>query len=183
MRLNLGCGDRPIPGTIGVDALDKPGCMKYNLKDYPWPWDDESVDGIHAYHILEHVFDWEKFIRECLRILKPGGYLHLKVPHASCIPSAGLLTHYRTFSYHGLEFILTKPNEVFPIPPFKTDFIKITWFTFPYGRKTFPLVLWIAIPLNKVISFLINLGPMLFEHLWCYWVGGAREVEWKGRKI
>lgn len=48
----------------------------------PLPYADNSVDAIHASHVVEHVTPqqaWNFFV-ECLRILKPGCPINIAVP-------------------------------------------------------------------------------------------------------
>lgn len=46
-------------------------------QNYP----DNTFDAITAKHVIEHVYDPVGFLSECLRILKPGGYLVLLTPN------------------------------------------------------------------------------------------------------
>jgi len=76
MRLNLGCADWKLEGWENVDL---PGL---DLSVFPWPWKENSIDEILASHVLEH-FDKRigyEFLKECYRILKPGGVLHVAAP-------------------------------------------------------------------------------------------------------
>ena len=98
--LNLGCGDLPIKDAINVDFFDTGHADQIvDLNEFPWPWQDNSVDGIYMIHFLGHCHDLVKIIHECHRILKPGGFLHIQVPHASCVGATGNIHHYRTFAY------------------------------------------------------------------------------------
>lgn len=47
------------------------------------PAKDETFDGVHARHVLEHFaqFETESVMREWLRILKPGGTITINVPN------------------------------------------------------------------------------------------------------
>jgi SAM-dependent methyltransferase len=48
----------------------------------PLPFATSSVDAIYASHVLEHLYveDAERLLRECQRVLRPGGYLRLVLP-------------------------------------------------------------------------------------------------------
>ena len=80
--VNLGSGHLCYPEAINVDAVALPGVdVVHDLDVFPWPFDDQSQDEVWAPSIFEHVEDPIAFMRECWRILKPGGLLHLVVPH------------------------------------------------------------------------------------------------------
>lgn len=75
-RLNLGCGDDTRDGWWNVDALDAPGVDEiHNLEETPWPWPDEHFETILASHVFEHLTDVKVALRECERLLVPGGQL------------------------------------------------------------------------------------------------------------
>lgn len=101
IALNLGCGPVKIktPGMVNVDneALFKPD-KEVNLEKFPWPWKTESVDSIIASHILEHMPEWQRFLKECVRILKPGGKLLIAVPHYHDIVSMTEIGHLHVFT-------------------------------------------------------------------------------------
>ncbi|MEU0539311.1 class I SAM-dependent methyltransferase [Nocardia sp. NPDC005978] len=50
-----------------------------NLADLPL--DDASVDIVVNFQVIEHLWDQSQFIRECLRVLKPGGKLLISTPN------------------------------------------------------------------------------------------------------
>jgi hypothetical protein len=81
IRLDLGSGMKAIPGFIPIDR--KLGKEAYPLVDYA----DNSVDEIHASHILEHFSygDVVKALDDWVRVLKPGGRMRIAVPDLSKI--------------------------------------------------------------------------------------------------
>lgn len=83
MKLNLGCGGRKLPGYINVDseAYEAPDVL-VDLGRAKWPWPDDSVDEMHASHVLEHLpgETFFHFLREAYRVGKPGAKLHVALP-------------------------------------------------------------------------------------------------------
>ena len=83
MKLNLGCGNDYKEGYINVDVNHSVKCdATCDLSKPPFPWQDGSIDFIVAKHIVEHLWDKDKFMNECWRILKSGGELYIETPTA-----------------------------------------------------------------------------------------------------
>ena len=80
--LNLGCGKTFHPDWHNVDIVSSsPEVQACNfLKGLPFA--DGRFQGVYHSHVLEHVPRWqaEDFIRECYRVLQPGGVLRIVVP-------------------------------------------------------------------------------------------------------
>ena len=92
IRLNLGCGGRPLRGYINVDMdtldqirvrypnqafADDLTVVQYDIFNLPYP--DDSVGEVRAEGLVEHLafIDEPKFFREVARILAPGGRLYI----------------------------------------------------------------------------------------------------------
>ena len=186
MLLNLGSGNHILPNCINVDITPYAGVDEVvDLSIFPWKWADNSIDGIYANHIIEHLPDPKPFILECHRILKKGGFLRIKVPHSSNISAVGCLGHYRTFSYDTLNDYLGRDFYMFGKQKFKTIEQKLLfWYEEADIQGELPLCIAIIIKIvNPVINFLIKLSPRIAENTWVYWVGGFREVVYKCEKI
>lgn len=95
LKLNLGCGGRPLPGYVNVDmdTLDQikaryPGTTfaddlvveQFNV--FALPYGDGTVDEVRADSFIEHLpfADEPRLLAEAVRVLKPGGRLLLEVP-------------------------------------------------------------------------------------------------------
>lgn len=55
-----------------------------SLEEQAYP--DDGFDAITLYQTLEHVYRPRSVIRECFRILKPGGEVHISVPNFASWP-------------------------------------------------------------------------------------------------
>lgn len=134
--LDLGCGGQKFhPKAIGVDirpegvmgvgynafigSAGEVNCDVANLS----PFDDGHVDGILAKHLLEHMIDPVKAIREWGRVLKDNGKLVIIVPDwryceaISCDPS-----HTAAYTPESLKSLIGaiggfKINNVFEVSP------------------------------------------------------------------
>lgn len=86
MRLNLGCGSRLMDDAVNVDRVELPGMrfgtdVVWDLDQVPWPWQDNTVEAIHARDVFEHVHNAVSFMTECHRILIPGCSLWIRTPN------------------------------------------------------------------------------------------------------
>lgn len=118
--LDLGCGGNKIdPRSIGVDirpngslgvgynsvhaSVGEVACDVVDLA----PFEDGSVDGILAKHLLEHILDVPKALKEWGRVLKDNGRLVIIVPDwrfceaMACDPS-----HVHAFTPESLKSIV-----------------------------------------------------------------------------
>ena len=63
---------------LTADIADPAAMVKMDVMDIQYP--DASFDVIYCCHVLEHVPDDRKAMREFARVLKPGGWAVLQVP-------------------------------------------------------------------------------------------------------
>ncbi|MCF8144163.1 MAG: glycosyltransferase [Deltaproteobacteria bacterium] len=85
--LNLGCGSRFHAAWTNVDfkALSR-NVMQYDLlQGIPFP--DGVFDAVYHSHLLEHLpkDHADEFLKECFRVIKPGGILRVVVPDLEAI--------------------------------------------------------------------------------------------------
>jgi len=80
--VNLGCGTRYDPNWINFDIVPAgPQVRPHDLtRGIPLP--SGSCQVVYHSHVLEHIrrAEVKSFLRECLRVLKPGGILRVAVP-------------------------------------------------------------------------------------------------------
>ena len=99
-RLNLGSGFHPKPGWINVDLIDENSDLQLDLRE-ELPFGDGSASEIYTEHFFEHLSytspadslarqletpehpsDAMTFLRQCWRVLVPGGRFDIVVPDA-----------------------------------------------------------------------------------------------------
>lgn len=61
-------------------------CKRYAKVDWvasgdDLPFKDSQVDFVISSHVIEHFYDPVKTVEEWLRVVKPGGYVYIIVPH------------------------------------------------------------------------------------------------------
>lgn len=177
-KLNLGCGQFRKEGYINVDVSPHAQAdVLHNLDTYPYPFETESFDLIEADHVLEHLADPFRTMTEITRILKPGGQIHLCVPHFS-----------RGFTHpeHQRGFDITFPYYFQPDFPggytgthLLLETMRLHWMGQPYLMKQM-LPFWLyylARGIGRILDYLANLSPIFCSRLWCFWVGGFYEIE------
>jgi SAM-dependent methyltransferase len=82
--LDIGCGNVKRPNRLGIDivlasAVDVLADVTRGL-----PLADNSVDGVHMSHFLEHVATFVPVMEEVWRACKPNAWVYIRGPHASC---------------------------------------------------------------------------------------------------
>lgn len=83
MKLNLGSGDRYVPGWVNVDL---PG-MPHRVDEYvdlngDLPWQPDSIECVYAGHVLEHLYydDAHRLLERLLQLVKKPGAIMLVGP-------------------------------------------------------------------------------------------------------
>lgn len=80
--LDLGCGNKKRPGSIGVDYNSRlDGDVNHDLNIFPYPFEPNSVDKIYIDNCLEHLNEPLHVMEELHRILKVGGEVKVIVPY------------------------------------------------------------------------------------------------------
>ena len=86
IKLNLGCGDKILPGYVNVDvANERAGKQPDDICDVRIldMFSDNSADEILAVHVVEHFWRWEvvDILKEWVRVLKPGSRMVIECPN------------------------------------------------------------------------------------------------------
>ena len=82
VKVNLGCGTRVLSEWINIDFVKRSNnIIAHNLL-MGIPLKNEEADIIYNSHMLEHFprTNAHNFVKECFRVLKPGGVFRIIVP-------------------------------------------------------------------------------------------------------
>lgn len=128
-QLLVGCGKDTrkkvvLNGNTEWDSLTtldfSPSCnpdIVWDLRNLPYPFEDNSFDEIHAYDVLEHLGtqgDFKTFFEEFTefhRILKPHGLFVILVPHWQSEGAWGDPGHTRVLAPTTFAFLSQKEYE------------------------------------------------------------------------
>ena len=198
--LNLGCGRTYIKNAINVDFFETGHCDQVvDLTIFPWPWEDNAVGEIYMLYFIEH-FNSSQVInifKEAHRILKVNGLLHIQCPHFTSMIALTTIDHKSNFSVTSFG-ALERNSYVFSKPLFKKELVKVNiLLTIPLENKyvdfdlektdrnpgEHPIMRKLLWPFRFIFQFFIDLSPIIFERFWCYWIGGADEIIYRGRKV
>ena len=93
MKLNLGCGDSPMPGWYNVDIYPGPGVVCVADLRETWPFADNSADEVRSWHTFEHLPDRVHTMNELWRVMKPGAIAEIQVPTVDGVAAFSSPTH------------------------------------------------------------------------------------------
>lgn len=81
-KLQIGCGYNILEGWLNTDLIYRKNEVAYLDAGKKFPLPDESFDYIYSEHIFEHLTLTQglSMLRECYRVLKPGGHIRLATP-------------------------------------------------------------------------------------------------------
>ena len=112
--LNLGSGSHLIDACLNADI--DPRADVFVDARRPLPFSDASVDDIFSEEMIEHISETEalSLVRECFRILKPGGRIRISTPdldyfaeRVANVDSLG--AHINAIFYeHGHRYLFTR---------------------------------------------------------------------------
>lgn len=100
MKLNLGCGNKKLPGWVNCDYGDYyDRFIDLNDPDWAmWGLRASSADEVLMDQVLEHLSDTTAVMENIHRVLKPGGVATIRVPFAGSYAAWNDPTHRHHFT-------------------------------------------------------------------------------------
>ena len=157
---------------INVDNLseypDAKADKNVDLDKIPYPFKANSVDEIYCNHILEHLKEPDKVLRELHRILKPNGLLVLNVPYFT----RGYAVHVH---WHGFSIwsVLEDTRGLFGAVS-----VKLVW----DDPDNFKSMSFLLKPFCIFWNWLLNRNHWFSERFLAYKFGGIAEVDFVLKK-
>lgn len=112
MNLNIGCGEKKIDGCLNVDfRKTRITDIVHDIKNIPWPFNDEEFENIYAIDIIEHMLYVVPIIDECWRVVKPGGHLYIRTTFFNTEQSYRDPTHFHYFTLESFDY--TDPSTLY----------------------------------------------------------------------
>ncbi|MBV9469623.1 MAG: methyltransferase domain-containing protein [Abitibacteriaceae bacterium] len=103
MKLNLGCGNKRMPGFIGVDLYPCEAADILCDITGRLPFRDSSIDEIYLDNVIEHIRDIPALMKEVVRVSKNGAQMTIITPHLTSLSSWRDPTHVHHLSYFSFD--------------------------------------------------------------------------------
>jgi SAM-dependent methyltransferase len=155
VRLNIGCGRKPLAGAVNLDASDEVGAdVVHDLNCTPWPFSANTFDDVHAYDVLEHLHDVIRSLEEIHRVCRGGAIVHVTVPHFSSANAFTDITHRHWFGYRSFD-------------PFDGNH-DLAFYSHVRFRRRATRISFHTSLMNSLIFRLANRWPCQYEQRWAW---------------
>lgn len=110
IKANLGCGNTILSGWDNVDILytdpaNSPSwTVGMDVVDYVAGMPANMIEEVRAHHILEHIPDLERFMKELYTACANGAIIDIIVPVANTLWDVADPTHCRKFNHKTLQY-------------------------------------------------------------------------------
>jgi len=87
-KLHIGAGHNLLPGWLNTDRNPSTGAVYLDATE-PFPFGEETFDYVFSEHLIEHLSyrSGVAMLKECHRVLKPGGAIRIATPDLERIVS------------------------------------------------------------------------------------------------
>lgn len=183
-RLDIGPSYYKSEGFIGIDLLRSQN-VDIVGDARRMPIKTNIIDEIYSSYCLEHIDDQLSVLKEIYRVCKNGAEVRLILPHFSNPAFFDDLTHQRLYSTRSFEHFdhdlhsLTGYPDYLPEINLKVMSAELRWWPpqiIARKGRFKRLLLYIT---DLIINYIANKYPFLCERIWCRFVGGFYEVDFR----
>lgn len=153
--LDVGCGQRKLPGSIGMDIVkNSEADVVHDMDKSPWPFSDNELDLVFMNHSLEHAHDVLQMLGEAWRVTKNNGRLVIQVPHFRAVDAFVDPTHKHFFASYSMDYFLegTKLSD-YNYVNFKFSKLGF-WYGWPHPSKS---------PIRQMLKTFIHNHPIFYD--------------------
>lgn len=178
-KLNLGCGADYREGFVNVDNNPNyKADVVHDLNRYPYPLNESSFTEIYSSHVIEHLSNPIDFLIELYRLGANDATVVITCPHFSGNWMHPL--HRTAISSRLFDFVDQSNSEYYGRVRFESIEVRLRWLRpASEGKRTGRFLK----TLDRIISFLGNLNLPITERIWCFWVGGFEEIEFRAKIV
>jgi SAM-dependent methyltransferase len=163
VKLNLGCGERRLPGYVNCDILPQVAADRhFDLNCFPYPFEDGCADEILLDNVLEHLAEIPPVMEELHRLLRGGGIVRIFVPYGKTDWALQDPTHRHYFTEKSMDYFCDdRPYNYYSRVRFRLRAARL------YGDST----TWLhrlrnLIPMKRVLRyFLFNIYDGIYFEL------------------
>lgn len=174
-KLNLGCGNDIKKDYVNLDGVKLNGVdIVHDLNKFPYPFKDNEFDYVEANHVLEHLEDIPKVLRELWRICKKNAIIEIRAPHFASYSAWTDLTHKHPFGCFTFDFIAA--NKVHKHTAFMKEHL-----SHEYGNMRFNVkrkLIFGKVHQAMGVSFFANRFPLVYE-TFCAYIFPPKEIHFE----
>ncbi len=159
--LHIGAGRGGYGTTLDISPSVSPSIVADLARSLPVA--DGSFDAVYAFNILEHIVDLVPLINEMHRVVRPGGFLSVLVPHFSSVSVHIDPTHVRGFSVRTFDYFVEGTR-------LHRDY---GWYSTVRFRKRIELAMFEARTVNRLAGRFINRHLGAYESHLAYLIRGG----------
>ena len=151
MKLHLGCGEEYKNGWVNLDMRGNvKSDINHDLEVFPYPFKDNTFNIIYGKHIIEHLADPVRVLKELVRISKRNAIITLSVSHAYAYSDVSDIQHKSHYTENSFTDGQMKQYDLEELKCLKTEFL----FRNKY-KKYVPFKKYLKIYLNGIYDDLI----------------------------
>ncbi len=153
--LDLGCGQRKLPGAVGMDVIrESQADVFHDMNRLPWPFEANSFDLILANHALEHAENVVAVMSEAHRVSRADGHVIIQVPYFRSADAFADPTHKHFFTSSSLDYFIEK-SRLYEYRYASFCFRKLGfWYGWPRESRN---------PLRQFVKSRIHRNPAFYD--------------------